>query len=86
MTKPAAAEMPSSMRDARARPASAWRIAREQRDRDEAGEHRAQARDDERLEVVEREPRHDRRRAPHDHHGIATATGRARPAPARREH
>ena len=36
--------------------------------RDEPGEHRPQARDDERLEVVERDARDDRRRAPDDHH------------------
>ena len=68
---------PSSVRECRARRQPLPHPG-EQRDRHEAREDRAQARDDERRQVVEREPRHDRRRRPRRTiTPIATATGSA---------
>ena len=67
MTKPVAAETPSRILG-RLRSGIPWRIADEERDREQTGEHGPQAGEHERLEVVQGEPRRDRRRAPDHHH------------------
>ena len=41
---------------------------REERHGEGPGDHRAERRDDQGLEILERDPREDRRRAPDEHH------------------